>query len=325
MFFLGVACLISIVLMLCGNNKQLQTFLLFAIIIVVLPFRNFFGYDFDYYFSLYDQLECSFVFDNESIEGSFAKEPLFRLIILFCKRIGLNYCCFLVFIGVVTVLISYLSIIKIDQENASMLLGFMFLLGFVYLVYGQIRQALAVPILIYASSFIMREKKYYVFFSLVLVSSLIHWSSVVFFVFPFVVYIKKWTLLLGVSFVFVLVIYLLLEFVEIEFIQQKLNHYIDFRRPLRYEVIKIFDKIILLIWFVFIVDKSNVDQSIYNIVMFSFVLYFCLVLIIPEVVARLVFPFFVFFIFLVPRMTYRNRCFFIGYLCVRFFVKQIYM
>lgn len=162
-----------------STKKNIFIFISF-IAILIASLRSNIGADFLGYLSY---------FEKANLDAEIFVEPLFNLIIVFSKFIGLNFNGFLALISFFTFYFLYKSIKKSNQDLTIVLYVFLiqyFLGG----VMGQIRQALAIAIIFYCFFLLMEGKKSKAYF-FIICASLIHYTAIIGFLFPLIFLIKK--------------------------------------------------------------------------------------------------------------------------------------
>lgn len=157
-----------------SKDKEYMFFYSGLVLIIITGLRNR-GWDYNLYKSIYYNTPDLF---SINIFNSNWQEPGFRLIFSLFKTLGVDYQICIYFIGLITLLLIYNSIIRYSRYPL-LSLSIFYCLYFYRGSYGQIRQALAMGIAIYSLKYILNSKLVkFIIFNIIAVS--IHSVAIVF-------------------------------------------------------------------------------------------------------------------------------------------------
>jgi len=178
--------------------RFLNFFLCFLPILLIVIFRST-GFDFNAYYSAFETLHASGIKD---LTGDIQFEPGF----IFLNVISPSFLFLIVLIGSFSLILKYVLINKLSPYPIVSLLILFFSYVLIFEM-GQIRQALAMGILLYALLFYKEKKKILL---LIVIAALFHYSSLIFLLALIIPHdFKKWyyyvSLLLVANLLFIVV------------------------------------------------------------------------------------------------------------------------
>lgn len=179
--------IITIIFGISNNKVSKKIWLLaFAFMTILFSYRNYLEGDTEVYHILYDTLKST---PPKNITINYGMNYAFIWLMWLFAHINISFEFFRIIIFTVSMFLMLNTVTKIT-EKISLFLCMYFLFPFGYDI-DQIRQLLSLAIVIFAFRYIIFEEKHFIKYSvLVLLASLIHMSSIVFYIY-LLIYIKK--------------------------------------------------------------------------------------------------------------------------------------
>ena len=170
----------------------------FSIVELVSSTKNKYVFNFAYllmtlmamfrYGQFADYFNYEILYDNPDQWGAF-RDPLYFVVVKACKMVGIDYTYYVMILGVLTMRITYSFFSEVCEKSIISLLVY-YCYAFLILPMSAMRQGLCLALLLWSYTYLVNQRKT-LFYSVVLVASLIHFSMIFVFVLG-MFYDKKW-------------------------------------------------------------------------------------------------------------------------------------
>lgn len=275
----------------CKTN--LKNYLFIATILLLICFSGLrfdTGWDYKGYQYYYAAIIPDGGIDEHlAIWGDIYFEPLFKLIMFISKYLGIDYYQFQFIVASISLLLISRSTINIVPDKKLLFSLLLYSLSFLFLFMSTIRQGLAAAFLLYAISCYLKNKNIIVFFVLIIVSSLFHYSAFLFLIVPLITNVRSTKVLF-----FILAISIVLYTFNIQWMKNILMTLSDISPPdIRYKILVylqderfnasrnigwgIIEKILTLALIIFLLLKKNITKKeilFFNIYIIYIIIYF---------------------------------------------------
>lgn len=272
------------------NNERLKNIFFYASFMLLVLFgglRFDTGWDYPGYQYYYEKVPIiTDLFTHYTDFSSIYFEPGFKLLMSLLKFIGVNFQGLIFIINLITTWLFFVFINRtgkfLNYKNVMVLLYFSTV--FLYTNFSVLRQGIAIGIWLLSLNYLNKNNlKYYIF---VLIGCLFHYTLLIFFILPVMIYLKprsKFIILLMVAATLVYILGIkwinLLSPLFPDFIQDKLNHYwssdrFGSTRSLGIGFVEKFVFMILILYFYFSKLKNGYVRERFYSYMIIYLLYF---------------------------------------------------
>lgn len=156
-----------------NNNTKLGVYGAYLILIVISVIRFDIGNDYEVYTEIIRHI--AYKFENNIPFGDYSKEPLITILTIIFKDTTYPY----IWVLGMHFIISLFFLYKAFEDNESHLIGIFifFISGLLFIYWDQVRQAVAISIIVYAIKYIKAEdfRRYFLF---VLLATTAHYSAI---------------------------------------------------------------------------------------------------------------------------------------------------
>jgi hypothetical protein len=163
------------------NNTKLGIYAAYLILVLVSVFRYDIGNDYQTYTEIIRYI--AYKFESNIPYGDDSKEPLITILTIIFKDLPYTY----VWVLGVHFIISLAFLYKAFEDNESHILGILifFISGLMFIYWDQVRQAVAISIIIYATKYI-KENNFFKYVLFVFLAASAHYSALLLVPFFFV-------------------------------------------------------------------------------------------------------------------------------------------
>lgn len=163
------------------NNTKIGIYAAYLILIIISVVRYDIGNDYHTYTEIIRFI--AYKFENSIPFGDDSKEPLITILTIIFKDLPYTF----VWVLGAHVIISLVFLYKAFKDNNCHMIGVLifFISGLMFIYWDQVRQAVAISIIIYAIKYI-RENNYFKYFLFVLLAATAHYSALLLLPFVFV-------------------------------------------------------------------------------------------------------------------------------------------